>query len=134
MIEFYPQIRAVHIGCVLLSILLFATRGVLVLAGQQRIAHWPPLRWFSYAVDSVLLSAALMLLTVLPRSVFANHWLSLKLLLLVVYVVLGSYALKRAQRQSTRTLFFLAALLVVGAMYDIARAHHPLGGWRWWAG
>ena len=130
MIEFYPQVRGVHIGAVLASGLLFALRGVGVLAG----ARWPmaaPLRWLSYGIDSVLLTAALMLLAMLPAEVFASHWLAVKLGLLVVYIALGTLALRHARSARLRTLCFTAAVAVYAAMFGIARAHHPLG---WWVG
>jgi hypothetical protein len=44
--ELYPEIRAVHVGAVILSGALFGLRGVGVLLG----AHWPqaaPVRWVS---------------------------------------------------------------------------------------
>lgn len=130
MIEFYPQVRAVHIGAVLASGALFALRGVGVLAG----ARWPlaiTVRTLSYSIDTVLLTAALMLLAMLPAAVFANHWLTVKLTLLVVYIVLGSYALKRGRSAHIRTVCFAAALVVYVAMFGIARTHQPLG---WLAG
>lgn len=130
MIEFYPQIKFVHIASVGLSITLFALRGALVLVGRERFAMGAPLRYLSYSVDTVLLSAALMLLTILPAAVFANHWLGVKVALLVPYVVLGSIALKRGRGRATRAVCFVAALLTIAVMYGIARAHHPLGWWR----
>ncbi len=126
MIEFYPQIKLVHITCVLLSGALFALRGGFALAG----ARWPlalPVRWLSYAIDTVLLTAALMLLTILPGGVFVNGWLAVKLTLLVIYVVLGGFALKRAKTRTGRCTCFLAAIATYAFMYTIARAHHPLG-------
>ncbi len=126
MIEFYPQIRAVHVGSVLVSGALFALRGAWVLAGPG----WPmaaPLRYLSYGVDTVLLTAALMLFTLLPSAVFANHWLTAKLALLLLYVVLGSYALKRGRTRSVRAACFACAVLVYAMMFTIARSHQPLG-------
>lgn len=131
MIEFYPQIKQFHILVALLSGSLFALRGAFVLAG----ARWPqalPVRWFSYAVDTALLTAALMLLTILPGAMFANGWLAVKIALLVVYIVLGILALKRARTPRARLVFYLAALLVYFAIYSIARAHHPLGLFAYW--
>jgi uncharacterized membrane protein SirB2 len=127
MIEFYPQIKGVHIAAVTTSVALFALRGGLLLAGRQRAAHWLPLRWTSWAIDTVLLSAALMLLTILPGGVFANHWLSVKLGLLVAYVGLGSFALRHARTPAARSGGYVAALAVAALMASIARSHHPLG-------
>lgn len=127
MIEFYPQIKFVHVAAVVASVALFALRGTLAVAGRERAARWLPLRCLSWTIDTILLSAALMLLAVLPGAMFANHWLTAKVALLFAYVALGSLALRRARSRSERFVFLLAALAVVAFMARIARAHHPLG-------
>ena len=78
-------------------------------------------------VDTVLLTAALMLATILHQYPFVQGWLTAKVLLLVVYVVLGSFALKRGRTRAVRTSCWIAALLVFLFIVSIARAHHPLG-------
>ncbi|WP_133477569.1 SirB2 family protein [Cognatilysobacter segetis] len=126
MIEFYPQIKAVHIAMVLASGLLFALRGAGVLAGM----HWPmrlPVKLLSYTIDTTLLTAALMLFTILPHAMFSNGWLTAKLVLLVVYIGLGTFALKRGRTRRTRAITYVTALCVFGFIISIARAHHPLG-------
>ena len=105
MLAFYPQIKSVHVAAVLLSGALFLTRGLLVQAGWQRWAMSGLVRYASYSIDTVLLTAALMLVTILPGAMFANHWLTFKLALLVVYVSLGSLALKRATDATWRARF-----------------------------
>ena len=134
MIEFYAQIKWVHIAAVLASGSLFLLRGLLLQAGQQRMAMAAPVRYLSYSIDTVLLTAALMLLTILPHALYANGWLTTKLVLLVVYVVLGTFALKRGRTPRVRLACYLAALVVFGFMLTIARAHHPLGALFWWLG
>ena len=69
-----------------------------------------------------------------PRGVFANGWLAVKVALIVVYVVLGTLALKRARTPRARKWCYVAALLVFFAIYSTARAHHPLGVYTWWFG
>jgi uncharacterized membrane protein SirB2 len=133
MIEFYPQIKHFHILMALLSGSVFAVRGGFALAG----ARWPhalPVKWLSYAIDTALLTAALMLLTILPGAVFANGWLWVKLGLLVAYVVLGMFALRKARTPRGRRVTYVAALLAFLAIYATARAHHPLGAYSWWLG
>lgn len=130
MIAFYLQIKLVHVLAVLASGSLFALRGAALLAGQ-RWAMATPLRYLSYSIDTVLLTAALMLLTILPRGMFANGWLALKLVLLVVYVVLGSLALKRARSDRAHRIAYGAALLTYLYMLGVARTHHPLGWLHW---
>jgi len=126
MIEFYPQIKLVHVAAVLASGGLFLLRGLAVQGGSA----WgmaTPVRFLSYGIDIVLLSAALMLVAVLPSAVFANGWLWAKLGLLVFYIVLGSFALKRGRTPRIRLITFVVALLAYAAMYGIARTHDPLG-------
>lgn len=134
MMAFYPQIKSVHIATVMLSGSLFLLRGLLVQSGRSRFAMAAPVRYLGYGIDTALLTAALMLLTILPGAMFANGWLATKLVLLAAYVVLGSFALKRARSPRSRGLFLAAAALTYGFMLTIARSHHPLGALAWWFG
>ena len=126
MLTFYPEIKAVHVAAILASGGLFALRGALVLAGA-RWAMAAPMRYLSYSIDTVLLTAALMLLTSLKLNPFVVPWLSVKLVLLVCYVVLGTLALKRARTPRARAACYAAALGCFVYIYFVARAHHPLG-------
>ena len=126
MIEFYPQIKQFHIFVALLSGSLFALRGGFALAGA-RGPRALPVRWLSYAIDTSLLTAAMMLLTILPWAMFANGWLLAKIALLFVYVVLGVLAMRPQRSRRERSLYYAAALLAFAAIYGIARAHHPMG-------
>src|SRR6185369_3065155 len=119
---FYLQIRAVHVAAVIASGLLFAMRGVAVQWGA-RWAMSTTARWTSYMIDSVLLTAALMLVSILHQYPFVNGWLTAKVSLLVVYIVLGTFALRRAQTLRARGWCYLAALAVFLFIVSIARAH-----------
>ncbi len=127
MTEFYAQIKWVHVASIIASGMLFLLRGSLVLAGKERIALLAPLRFLCYGIDTVLLSAALMLLTILPHAMFANGWLTVKLVLVVVYIALGSLALKLGRTARARAISFAAALAVYLTIIAIARAHDPMG-------
>ena len=126
MIEFYGQIKWVHIAAVIASGALFLLRGIAVQVGA-RWAMTAPWRYLSYTIDTTLLTAALMLVTILPGAMFANGWLTMKLCLLVVYVMLGSYALKRGRTPRIRLICFVAALAVYAFIISVAIEHHPLG-------
>lgn len=126
MLEFYPQIKLVHIAAVLTSGFLFLLRGAAVNAGMSW-AMAAPLRYLTYIVDTTLLTAALMLATLLHQYPFVHGWLTVKVVLLVVYIVLGTFALKRGSTRKIRIACWLAALLVYGFIISVARAHHPAG-------
>ena len=126
MAEYYPFLRQAHIGFALLSVTLFVMRGSLMLARSPHV-HAGVLRYTSYGIDTMLLTLALMLMSVIHQYPFAVGWLTMKVCLLVVYIVLGSIALKRGRTPRARAYAFGAALLTVAFLYSVARAHHPLG-------
>ena len=126
MAEYYLALRHAHIGFVILSIGLFVLRGGLMLVDSPQVqSGW--LRYPSYVIDTLLLTAALMLTSVVHQYPFGNGWLTMKVALLVVYVVLGSVALMRGRTRRIRIAAFAGALLTVGFLVTVARAHHPLG-------
>jgi uncharacterized membrane protein SirB2 len=126
MIELYPQIRTVHIASVVLSGALFMARGILMLARSSFCNH-ALLRYSSMAIDTVLLTSALMLAAALQSYPFVQHWLTVKVLLLVVYIVLGTLALKRGRTRGVQVSSYFAALFVFAFIVSVARAHDPWG-------
>jgi uncharacterized membrane protein SirB2 len=131
MIEFYPQIKWVHVAAVICSGLLFALRGGAQILG----ARWTmaaPLRFLSYGIDTALLTAALMLATILHQYPFVHAWLTVKVLLLVVYIVLGTFALKRGRTAGVRIACYLSALAVYLFIASVARLHDPRGIFAIW--
>jgi uncharacterized membrane protein SirB2 len=126
MIELYPTIRLLHIAAVALSGALFFVRGLAVAAG----ATWAmaaPLRYLSYAIDTVLLGSAIALTVIIHQYPFVHGWLTAKVVLLVVYIVLGSFALKRGRTRAIRLACWLAAIGVFALILSIARHHNALG-------
>ena len=126
LMEFYPQVKAVHVHAVIASGALFALRGGASVAGARWPRHWLP-RYASYTIDTVLLTAATMLFAMLPGAMFANGWLATKLALLVVYILLGALAMRPRFPRARRVGFYVAALATYAAIFGIARMHQPLG-------
>jgi len=122
----YLPIKHAHIGLVVASGLLFAVRGAAVQAGQGW-AMRAPWRRLSYAIDTVLLAAGASLWAVLQLHPLHSAWLGTKLLLLLLYIVLGSLALKRGRTAGVRRGAYAAALAVYLFIATVALAHHPLG-------
>ena len=119
MSDWYLPLKQAHVALVGASGQLFATSAVAVLAERS----WPmgqAVRRASVAIDSTLLSAGVAL------------WLLLGLLL--VYILLGSYAPRRARTHAARALCGAAALGVLGTMVSVALTCHPLGWLSLWTG
>ncbi len=122
----YAELRTLHIGAVIASGVLFAVRALAVnLAG----ARWPmerPVRVLAYTVDTILLAAAIMLTTVIRQYPFVHGWLTAKLVLLILYILLG-YATLRGRTLAVRLACLAGAIATYGFIVTVARAHHPLG-------
>ena len=123
---FYLEIRAVHIASVIASGLLMLLRGIARNGfGAAWVMGWA-VRCLAYTIDTVLLTAALMLTTIIHQFPFVDGWLTMKVLLLVVYIGLG-YAALRGATARTRWASLAGAVLVFGLIVSIARSHSPLG-------
>lgn len=126
MIDLYTQIKLLHIVAVSISGSLFVVRAIAV----QRDKAWAmarSIRYCSYAVDTVLLTAAVLLMVIVHEYPGADCWLTIKLALVVVYIALGTLALKRASTRGTQRLCALGALLVFAMIVGVAIMHHLSG-------
>jgi uncharacterized membrane protein SirB2 len=126
LVQHYLQIRFIHVTCVALSGALFTVRGVMRLADVP-LANHRSLRLASYVIDTTLLTAAVGLMLIIHQYPLANSWLTAKVLLLVLYIGLGTMALKYGRSGRERGLTFGAALLTYTVIIGIAIAHHPAG-------
>jgi uncharacterized membrane protein SirB2 len=129
MAAYYFLIKSVHVWSVVLSISLFVLRGGLMLAGSRAL-HWPVLRYTPHVVDTVLLTSALMLTGIIHQYPFANGWLTAKVIGLVLYVVLGSLALRRGSTPRVRRLALVGALASVAYIVQTA-LHHDWNPLNW---
>ena len=126
MSAYYLLLRNLHITCAVVSIALFVLRHVLSL----RNINWRKsmaLRVMPHIVDSLLLVSAILLTFAIDQYPFVNSWLTVKVIALVAYIVLGMQALKVGRSQSARRVAFLAAVIVFAFMVTVARTHSPLG-------
>jgi uncharacterized membrane protein SirB2 len=122
----YPLLRHAHMGLVGLSVGLFALRWLSVLVGLR----WPmqrSVRVLSMTIDTGLLVAGATLWWLLQINPLVQTWLGFKLLLLVAYVVLGTFALKRARSWLGKLVCGALALAVVAHMVAMALTRQPKG-------
>lgn len=123
----YYTVKTLHISCVVASISLFVLRGSLALSGYPW-RRWRVLRWAPHAVDTVLLSSAVWLAWQLGQYPFVDAWLTAKVLALLAYIGLGSYALRLTTSKVKRPLYFAAALGCVSYIVGVALTHSAV--WR----
>src|SRR5688500_6912540 len=97
--QYYLEIRSVHIAVALASGALFLLRAA---SFNLLAASWPmawPVRWLAYTIDTILLTAALMLMTIVQQYPLAEAWLTVKVVLLIFYILLGYFALRGRTRE-----------------------------------
>ncbi len=121
----YLLLKSVHVTAAAVSIVLFAGRGLLALA----VVDWRRRRWLRvvpHLNDTVLLLSAVALAWLLRQAPFVQPWLTAKVLALVIYIVLGSLALRPGTGAPQRLIWLLAAMAVFGYIAGVAIRHHPL--------
>ncbi|MBP6514215.1 MAG: SirB2 family protein [Steroidobacteraceae bacterium] len=126
----YLLVRSLHIGCVIISLSLFAIRGLLMLAGSGAYRN-VFFRYAPHVVDTMLFTTALMLTTILHQYPFQQPWLTAKVLGLIAYIVLGSLALRPGQARPRRLVMLAAAMLTAAYIVSVARSHSPWGALSW---
>jgi uncharacterized membrane protein SirB2 len=118
-------IKYVHVSFVLLSYILFVLRGIWMLSANPLLQH----RWVKilpHIIDTLLLTSAITLAYQLSISPLAAPWLLAKVLLLLLYIILGTIALKRGKTRTIRLQFWILAQLVFIYMVAVAITHNPL--------
>jgi uncharacterized membrane protein SirB2 len=123
----YLLVKSLHVSCVVLSISLFVLRGVLQLMSRPW-RQWRLLRLAPHIVDTVLLSAAVWLAWRIAQYPLVHSWLTAKVLGLLLYIVMGHYALGKNTTQAQRLPYFIAALLSVAYIVGVALTHSPSWG------
>ena len=121
----YAAVKHVHMGAAALSIALFILRGGWMLWSPQRL-RLPWVRVLPHVIDTVLLAAALWLAWQLGAAAM-HGWLMAKTVGLVVYIVLGTIALKRGKTRRTRAAALIGAMATFGYIAMVALTKSPLG-------
>jgi uncharacterized membrane protein SirB2 len=115
----YTQLKALHVGAVALSLVLFTLRGMWMLRGDARLQRrW--VRVMPHLVDTILLASAVWLAVWMGQAPLRDAWLTAKLFGLLAYIVLGSIALKRGRSAAVRRSAFAAALCTFAYIVSVA--------------
>jgi len=122
----YPAALVVHLATVTVSVCLFGLRCAWMVAGSPMLQN-RTVRVLPHVVDTALLASGAWLMVLTRQFPFANTWLTVKLLAVVAYIVLGSIALRHGRNLRVRSIASVAALLTVAWIVLVAHARHPLG-------
>lgn len=120
----YFALKYVHVGAVIASFSLFFVRGLWMMAAPEKLAaRW--VRVVPHVIDTVLLASAIALAVTTAQYPFVQPWLTAKVLALLVYIVLGTVAIRRGRTRRVRIIAWILALTVFGYIVVVARARVP---------
>lgn len=126
LVSVYPYIFIVHVSCAAVSLLYFALRGFWMLLDSPMLDHRVN-KFAPHIIDTMLLGSAICLTLIIEQYPLQHPWLTVKVVALLFYIVLGSIALKRGTTKIQRTSAFALALCTFGFIVSVAYYHHPLG-------
>ena len=125
MAEWYLPILATHVSCAIMSLSFFMLRGIWMILDSTMLQR-PLVRIAPHFIDTVLLISAVSLTLILEQYPFINGWLTAKLCALVLYILLGTIALKRGRTKSIRIGAFCASIIVFIFIVVVALSHEPV--------
>jgi uncharacterized membrane protein SirB2 len=120
----YLLIKHIHMTCAALSGSLFFVRGIWMLRDSALLQR----RWVEivpHVIDTLLLVSAITLAVWSRQYPLAQSWLTAKVVGLVIYIALGTIALKRGKTKPVRLAAFIAALAVFAYIVKVAVTRHP---------
>ncbi|MDK2123514.1 SirB2 family protein [Parachitinimonas caeni] len=121
----YVALKHLHMTAAALSLLLFLLRGAWMLTDNPRLqARW--VKIVPHINDTVLLAAAISMAVSFGFNPLAQSWLMAKILALLVYIVLGTIALKRGKTRQIRLTAFVGALMCFGYIVLVALSKSPM--------
>lgn len=121
----YMIIKHTHLLFIVISFLLFFSRGILMMR-KSPLANHRAFVIAPHAVNLFLILSGVYLAFLLQITPASDHWLMTKLSALVVYIMLGIMTFKHPS-MAARKLFWLLALVVFAFMVSVARSKNAYG-------
>ncbi|MDP6415318.1 MAG: SirB2 family protein [Gammaproteobacteria bacterium] len=112
----YYFIKIIHVSCAVLSFSGFILRGYWMLQESEWLQHKIS-RVLPHLIDTVLLVSAIALVIMSRQYPTLVNWVSIKIGLLLLYIVLGSFTLKRGRTRQIRIACLVGALLTIVAIF-----------------
>ena len=116
--------KDIHVTFVVLTILFFLLRGFWMILDSSLLKKvW--VRILSASIDTVLLVSAIVQAMTISQYPFIDHWLTAKVLALIIYIVLGSVAFTYGKTKTIRVSAWLAAIACFGYIANVALTRNP---------
>jgi len=121
---YYSLLKYLHVLTINLTFGLFMVRGYWMIINSALLSRrW--VRVVPHINDTILLAAALAMTYHQGAQIFTHGWLIAKIIALVIYVVLGSIALRPGRPKIIRIMAWLFALAVFAYIVLVAVSKDP---------
>ena len=118
----YFLIKHIHMTAAGLSLLLFIIRAYWSVTGSALLQK-KAVKIVPHCVDTVLLVAGVILAAMIGPE---QPWILAKIVLLLVYIGVGTIAIKRGRTPGQRAVAALVAVAIFAYIVGIALSHNPL--------
>ena len=113
------MIKLIHMSTAFISISFFLVRGIWVFRESPMMTKkW--VKILPHVNDTILLTTATLLAINIQQYPFVDAWLTAKITALIIYIVFGMFALKRAKEMKNKVVFFILALLTFSYIVGVA--------------
>ncbi len=119
--NYYFPIKHLHVTAVSLSIVLFLIRAYWSVTGspllQKRLVRILP-----HVIDTVLLTCGVILAAMIGPE---QPWILTKIVLLIAYIGVGTYAIKRGRTPRARLIAAVCAVAIFAYIVGVALSKSP---------
>ncbi len=120
----YTLLKLIHVSSVILSYLLFLTRGIwMIRASAQLQQRW--VKIMPHIIDTVLLTSAITLAVLIQQYPLVDSWLTAKVAGLLLYIGLGMMALRFGKTRTIKVSAWIMAQIVFFYIVLVALTKNP---------
>lgn len=118
----YFAIKHLHVTSAVLSILFFIVRAYWSVSGSALLQH-RVVKILPHIIDTILLVCGIILASMIGAS---QPWILAKVIALVFYIGVGSFAIKRGKTPRSRAIAALIAVAIFAYIIGVALRHSPM--------
>ena len=117
--SWYLILKHAHITFAVISFLGFSLRGYWMVM-ESALLQTKAAKILPHLNDTLLLGTAIALVVMIRQYPLVVGWVTLKILMLILYIVFGTFALKRGRNKALRIKLLMASVVVVPGIFLVA--------------
>lgn len=122
--SFYLPLKHLHMTAAGLSLLFFIIRAYWSVTSSPALQH-KLVRTLPHVIDTILLACGFALAAILGQAAL-QPWLLTKIALLIVYILVGTIAIKHGRTATTRGIAALIAIAIFIYILGVALKRSPM--------